>query len=530
MKNKIKGYAVLTTAALASLVLTGCNEAKKIDKLLADGDCSEALDFYEEKTLSDKEEEKLSGKLKERLEETLKNYAAGEVKYKTAQKLVETIVKMDLDAISDETADAVARLATINASKNAFDSAEASAEQGNKLSAYKLYSQVISEDCNYEKAQSEMVKIKQEYVEELSKKADEYIANGGYSNAIYLIKDAFDESGIPELQPELTRVLNAYKQHVFEQADTFMAAEDFYNARNAVNHVINYDYWTEADKTDFQAKLDAVDEAEEICKFNQAKENYKKYINSYFENKNYESAYQLIDELQKNYPERYEADEEFKLYVQGLDDTFYTYIVELAAKYREQSLYAGLKEIYAEAKAVRPMESFDKYFENLLSACPVYLTEAEFVEYSNVTELAVDKDIVKGSDETEYLPCKSRFVMNAAAADSWTSEKVASVTYDLKGEYTSLKGVAGTVDATLENTADPETGAETVTSEEAGKLEFFGNDDTLLLSVDINGTDSAKEISLDVTGVQKLTIKFTVTNGDMGVLMREFVLGKEQIS
>lgn len=530
MKNKIKGYAVLTTAALASLALTGCNEAKKIDKYLADGDYSEALDCYEDSNLSEKEEDKLKEKLIERLKSVLDGYAAGEVKYKQAQKLVDTVVKMDMDAISDETADAVARLATLNASKTAYDEAGELYGNGSKLAAYKLYAKVVDEDCNYEKAQSNMKEIETEYVAELSQKAEEEVEKGNYVSACTMIQNAIAESGIKALENELGKILDLSRQKVFEKADRFVENDDFYNATNAINHVIDYSCWRDEDIEAFTKKLAEVSEAEAAYNYKDAKTNTIGYIDSCREHLNYESAYAALNDFLDTYKELADADTEFQTYVNGLDDEFLAYMNELADKYKAEGLDAGVAEVYDQILALRPIERFETAFSAVVKEVKPYLTRCEIIEQTNVRIMAVDKDPITLSDDTMALPCKSRFLMESVAADSWTSEQTSSITFKLTGDYTTLQGYVNTVQASIVKTEDPETGEVTYFSDETGVLEFFGDDGTLLGSVELNGTDKDKRVAVDISGVKQLTIKYTTTSGDMGAFLEEFILTKDLIA
>lgn len=530
MKNKIKGYAVLTTAALASLLLTGCNEAKKIDKYLADGDFTEALDFYDGKHLSAKEEGLLKEKLLKRLSDTLDAYAKGEVKYKTAQKLVDTILKMDIDAISDESAAAVTSLATLYTSKTSFAEAKEKYESGAKLAAYKLYAQVIEADCDYETARSKMSAIENEYVADLSSQAEELVKSGNYLSACKLIRDAFDESGMKSLEEELTKVLDLSRQNVFDKADRFIENNDFYNATNAVNHVLNYECWRQDDIDAFTKKLTSITEAETAYRYKEAKANIIVNIDYYRTNKDYKNAYAVLNEFVSTFNTISDSDAEFQTYVKGLDDEYYAFVKETADKYKAEGLNAGLEELRDSMLSGSVTGRFESEFSDVIKEREPFLTSCKIVDQKNVNILTVDKDPVILSDETMALPCKSRFLMQASAEDSWSSAETATITFMLKKDYTTLEGSVDTTDAAIVKTTDAETGEEVVSSDETGKLEFFGDDGSLLLSVDLNGADKDKKIAVDITGVESLTIQFSVSSGAMGAFLKEFVLTKDLIS
>jgi len=571
-KKRIANYALLSTAA-ATMLLTGCGEAKKIDKYLEEGDYSEAVDFYERNSLSDSEKAKLQEKLKTRLDAALSGYLAGETKEKTVEKLLKAVTEMDIEAISDYTVEATSNFDKYKASKTAYENAKLNEEMGNDEAAYKQYSSVIEEDCNYEKAVKKADALKASIKEAVIKRVDELKAEDRYSAAAQTLKNVYESTGIEEFNNMRNELISSYLKTVEEKVDAYLAEGKYSYAKSVVYDAQSAFTWTDEENEKLTALLTKISDAKEYAEFIEYKESQYKYIENYFEsytgdyvNYAYSYSFDKYDRLIERYQEKQNVDD-IKADLFELENQYVAFIADKCSKYTSQGAYLRPVSIVTEAKGTRDLQAFADMLEQYEKAHGTYLAEQTYDNKSYYTEYSNSQDkVVTATDGTELYADKSSFLLTAAPEASWSSAKNAHVEFTLDDSYKKLTGnyitVDGAIAATEEDTTEtgtetPETGAETETAEAGTEGEttegategttedttedttetkekkatlkisaLINDEEVVLLEEEVVGTQEAKKLDLDITNATKIIIDFSGANEEFGLYFASWTLSK----
>ncbi len=573
MKKK-SGIAALSVATAATLLFTGCGEAKKIEKLFNDGDFDEAVELFENGNISEAEREKITKNLRERMEKVIKDFAAGEISYKSARKTVSAIIEMDITTISDDAVNALSKVDELNESKEAFKTAKDYDKNDKYADAYAYYKKVIKEDGNYEEAKTRISKMVELLYSNAKVETDKYIENGSYAKAVMYcetLSKSVPEDKIVKLFED-TRA--AYLEEVNKKAADFMAKEDYDNAMSCYYEVDYLNFWTEDQKTVIEEKKTEIKNAKEYARYANYRDQYIARAEEYLASENYSNAYYYLG-MAKSFNEEFANNDEVYLAAEKkLDDAYSNVVNGQLQPYLDAKSYMGALEVLDKAFETREVPALKEKYEEIEKLCPIYLGSLSDINIkSYASQGNIKNDPYESPLGNKYPSSSSCFELKASAGDSWSGSTSGSVTFTLNGEYKKLRGVLDILNADVtapgDNTGDPDQVAslsvaaggedtlassadntsdsgegtdqptepdipwaetkdqEGYTSDESGVFYVYGDDEeTVIFAKKMNGATIASTAEIDVTGLNTVTVKYSSESGDSSALLVDWVLEK----
>ncbi|MCD7732388.1 MAG: hypothetical protein LUH56_02990 [Oscillospiraceae bacterium] len=202
---KIRNLKIKKTVAVFMCIMlftlsTGCSELEglNIDTSTFFSDpvtqVIEAVNLSEYSTANEIYNEKISGNLElekevesqlsEIISEAIDSYNNGEITYDDVAIILETI---ECAGIYNYTSllNSYTELENLQESKNYYEEAVLLEGDGEYLEAHNVYSQVSSDDTNYESAQTKSEEVLETLLEKLIAEANEAVADSNYEYALY---------------------------------------------------------------------------------------------------------------------------------------------------------------------------------------------------------------------------------------------------------------------------------------------------------------------------------------------------------
>ncbi len=457
--KKSTSIAVLSATA-ASLLFTGCGEAKKIEKFLDDGEYKSAVEFYENATLNDKESEKIAANLRARMEKVLKDFAAGDANYKTAKNTVSAVIEMDIDSLSDEAVEALSKIDELNKSKENFKAAVQAEKDSDDLKAYSLYSKVIKDDGNYEQAAAKAGELLRKLLADYGKKADEYIAAGSYQSAMNQCRQLVEAAKTKETEDFYNDTKKKISTKIFKEIDELVEKHEYYSAKSAVGNALWLDFWTEDELNALTKKSAEITEAEQFYTYTQARDKYFGYAEEYVEKRDFKQAYYYVDLLSDTYGEFTEKDEDFGKLVAGIDEKLEKTVEDLIEPYMTAESYFGALEILEEAESVHELDSTKSKIESIKKISPIYLGSLEGIDISSsANRVDYTSEPYESPLGNRYLPSGASFELEGSSGSGYSSGTTGSIKFMLNGEYKRLTGVLDTLNADVTGPGEGDTQA-----------------------------------------------------------------------
>ena len=580
MKRK-SGIAALSVATAAALLATGCGEAKKIEKFFNEGEYDEAVELFENGNISDAEREKIAKNLRERLDNVIKEFGAGEISYKSARKTVSAIIEMDITSISDEAVEALSKVDELNASKEAFKTAKEYDKNDKYADAYVYYKKVIKEDGNYEEASTRISKMIELLYSNTKVEVDKYIANGSYAKAVLFCES--QAKAVPEgkLEKLFEDTRAAYLEDVNKRAAEFLSKEDYDNAMSCYYEIDYLGFWSDDQRTVIDEKKAEIKEAKDYAKYANYRDQYIEKAEGFLAEENFYNAYYYLN-LAKNYNEEFASKDEVYLAAEKKADDAYEAVVKGQLQpYLDAKSYLGATEVLTKAFETREVPALKTLYDDIQKSSPVYLGSLSDINIKSYASKGnIKNDPYESPLGNVYPSSSSCFELKASAGDNWSSGTSGSITFNLNGEYKTVRGVLDILGANVtapgeaegdpdqvaslstatggeepaapsaetgsgsgEDAGDPGTEptgepaqniewAETTdkegyTSDESGAFYVYGEDgETVLFAKKMNGATIASTVEVDVTGLSSITVQYTSEAGDSSALLFDWVLEK----
>lgn len=209
--------------------------------------------------------------IKQRADEIVERYNSGELEYDTAKEKINNLqAETDNYDINEYMDDIYRKIDELKTSKEKYQEAEKAYDGENYPYAAKLYGGVSKEDENYDDAVKKLDDSKKKCLDIADKKADKYIEDGKYQEAITVyknVKSTYDDDSVDE---KIKGVENAYREYVEKEANRFEASTEWSKAIDLYKKTQNYfgdKSYEEKIKSDEISWADqAVDESEDYLK------------------------------------------------------------------------------------------------------------------------------------------------------------------------------------------------------------------------------------------------------------------------
>lgn len=226
--KKLIAIAAVGLAAVLCLIValvTLNSPAHKFKTALTEYDWETAAALYEENKDDVAFAEKAHASVSEFADREASSYYDGK---SDAASVKETLVQ--LDAFSSDPAE-IARMrqkiTKVEASKEAYQSAQDLDAQGKYIEAIDTYRKVIEDDTeNFTKAQGAIEKAKDAYSQDILQQVDALLSDGDALSAYELIGDISEDYGNEKLLSEKTAILDSAIQQACSKAEESIASHD----------------------------------------------------------------------------------------------------------------------------------------------------------------------------------------------------------------------------------------------------------------------------------------------------------------
>ena len=185
LNKKIVGILIAAALVLIVAIITfvmSNNGLSKAKKYYENGNISE-FQTLKPKLKSDEIKE-FSKYLETEAEKIKQDYISKTISFEDAVAKLETLIEYsDVNHITNYN-EILTEIETLNASSEAYRSAQEAYEQGNYIQAYSNYAKVIKEDDSYEDAQNKMKEMQTHIIDEYINNAEQYANDENYSKAL----------------------------------------------------------------------------------------------------------------------------------------------------------------------------------------------------------------------------------------------------------------------------------------------------------------------------------------------------------
>lgn len=375
-KTNIGTISCVTVAAMTCVGLTGCRtQAEDVMEPLKDGKYEEAVEVYDDADWSDKEKDKFKKQIREYLSQLVTDYAAGIITYEQAIDTISTISNMQIHKMDEDVATASGEIATMYASKTAYDNGLKQMDNGNYDIAIEYFKKVIETDCNYETAKSKISE----------------------SEVLYYSK---------------------IKTQMLEEAETFVEAGDYISALNKIDNFMN----TNGKDTDIERTYDEyVDAYISVI---------TKQVDDLIANKDYIGAFEVVRIAQEEI-----TLEELVDLKTTIEDEYILMITEKVETLIGSKEYLQAIDILNNAQEIVTSEKFTELMATIEAEKPVYLSDLKY-QSSNQFELINDGENVIDTLGNIYTPNSNLYEMTNSH-DGW-SEYKGNVDYYLGYSYNKM--------------------------------------------------------------------------------------------
>lgn len=411
---------------------------------------------------------------------------------------------------------------TRDEAKEIFEEGAAYFDNGKYERAMEWLGQVPSDSRQYKKAQSLLAEAKSTYQQKIIDRVDSYIAKNEFEPAFELIDEAQEQ--LPEdtgLQTAYDNVYSAWKDSVFVLADNYAADGQY---EEAVKHLQDakegyaddmelqaayekaYSVWKAfvleqaagkqqeevltylgniimdyPDDTDLQAAFNSTQAAYQGA----VRGNALQEADNYAASGDYAQAITVIKKaLEKNVQDR-----ELAAKLDVYEEIYKNEILGQMSTIYGTNGYEGIMSLLAEAIKILPDdEDLLREYKLWESRKPILLTEIE--EYSKD---GVDCNGSSGNNTDNYGTSYLSYIVDSSG---YIGSKH-YIEYYLGGEYSIFKASVYVTEHSQGYSTD-----------EAAIL-IYGDDELLFSYSDISSKDKPKEISVDISGVEFLKIKFS---------------------
>lgn len=264
-KNK-KNLIIICAIALAAVILVvvifillTSNHSNPSDDIVAainDGNYSSAREIYRDKGDEIEDYTAIREAEQKQIDAVIEKLNSGEYDSEKAQKELDKIAKLPKvkDSALEEARNLVYKL---ESSEKSFNRAEEYLKDGDYYDAIYNYDNVIEEDANYKKAQEGKSKaidgLRNNAIEEAKSRVESY----GYSSALSYLQNQYDSSDYLKDDKKILEQINTYADEAVKKADTDCAEGNYNDAIESLTYCT--ESLSDGDaKTKIQQKIDDI--------------------------------------------------------------------------------------------------------------------------------------------------------------------------------------------------------------------------------------------------------------------------------
>lgn len=474
--NNFKRKAI-AVAVVSTLLMTGCTgkETKNFQEYLKRGDYIKAANYYSKNKTSIDIDDLTKTVIKE-AESIFEEFEGGKITLSAASANLNALLSIAPEEAVENLNEKLKTLSLVEESQKEYELAEECYVSENYNDAITHYLKVIEQDPLYTNAQEKLQKSRNAYENSILDKAQGYVDNGYYADAINLMKESIDKfSDANKAKSKLSEYENVYKESLLKSANEYADAGDYCGASN---YLLSYvDIFS--DKSDIQKKIDEYNEAYINSKLDELLEE----TNSYIDQGDYYDAIISLNEVLSEYPN---SGKLLDLQV-DLETQFIKKQTDLIDKYISEENYTDAYSVCKNAMELLPdSDELKKRMEIIEPLKPVLLSDvkvSESAEFNQLTDHATTYEDVVGN---LYNP-GNLFKLHLYH-DGWGGNADGYAKVYLNAQYITMSGTI-----VLDNSSD--TGACIVN---------IIADDQVLYSGTFDRTTPPQKVSVDVTGKQWL--------------------------
>ena len=503
MKNIYKETATAIIAATAvAATFTSCgNSEKQILKFIETGDYDSAVDAYNSNDLNDKQYLSLIDGLSEKIENTISDYANNTTDYNYVTELISAVYKMRISDMDQILVDSSAKLATLKASKDAFEKGNNAMSNSDYLTAYQCFQNVCQDDINYNDAVSNSNSALLNYKKSVLETAEAYEKENNFDDAIsYLERNRStidSEEFAAEIDNKITDIEVKKSEFELEKINTHT---DELVENGSYDEAIEY---LNSEKNNTDSEIVSLEVSKKISAVR--KTAVVKTASKLKKDGNYEEALETI----KEYTDEYSAeDNEISELQSEISDEYVALITEKVTALCNDGNYIKALNMLENAQQIVNADEFHSMADKINEIKPTYLYDLKIAESSRY-EVIDSGDKLKDTLGNEYDV--GNLFQISTSCDGWNIEN-GSASYYLGYKYSRIHGTAAVND---------------ISDSTYGKLTFYG-DDSVLYSVDLNRTTATVPIDIDISNVNWLKIELTYDhdNGTLYTILSDFIVEK----
>ena len=188
-------------------------------------------DFDEALLLAEDAGDTLQDRLSERLDVLLAGFMDESVEYSVAIMELDAIEQMGFTGLTAKINRTRDKVNTINASRIAFNTAQAMFDRGDYIGAMDQYRLVVLDDPNFDAAEEGLSRAIAAYRGQVAAEVDSYISDGDYVDAIRVLNNALRiVEDDPELTQSLIDVTQRYVSAAVTEANALASRGEYHDA------------------------------------------------------------------------------------------------------------------------------------------------------------------------------------------------------------------------------------------------------------------------------------------------------------
>lgn len=493
--------AIIAATAVAATFTSCGNSEKQILKYIEKGEYDSAVDAYNSNNLNDKQYPSLIDGLSEKIENSITDYANNTTDYNTVMELISAVYKMRISDMDQVLVNCSAKLATLKASKDAFENGNSAMANNDYLTAYQCFKSVYQDDINYNDAVSSSNTALINYKNSVMENAAAYEKENMYDDAIAYLENSRSTidseefiSAVDDKITDLEVKKSEYElQQINSHADELVESGSYDEAIDYLN----------SEKNNTNSEIVSLEVSKKISAVR--KTAVVKTASKLKKDGNYEEALGTIKEYTDEYGSE---DSEVSQLQSEISNEYVALITEKVTALCNEENYIKALTMLENAQQVVNADEFHAMSDKINEIKPTYLYDLKISESSRY-EVIDSGDKLKDTLGNEYDV--GNLFQISTTCDGWNIDN-GSASYYLGYKYSRIHGIAAVND---------------ISDNTYGKLTFYG-DDSVLYSVDLNRTTAAVPIDLDISNVNWLKIELTYEhdNGTLYTILSDFVVEK----
>jgi len=364
-KNKKGILSKIITVFIILLILAGVGTGgffafkwytspeQRIYRALDVGDYDAAEDAYNE--YYGDNTDKMVTKVAENIDKIKEEYNTDKKDYETAIADLDALSTFDQDGIEK----AKEYINNLSKSKKAYAQAEKHYENEDYASAMIEYGKVTEDDINYANAVTKLSSSKENYIKSVIEQADTYIAEENYTDAIKTVNEALvilpeEKKFLSKLEEAQNKNVVKQKAEILEEAQGYADKGDYVAALTTIQNALA----VYPDDKQLKEKLDEYKEAKADAEKAEALEKAQDYA----DDEDYDTAISVMEDIIKTYPGDEALEEKLDEYREAKTNAEKEAVLSDAENKAKKKDYLGAYSIIKEALG----NGNDKDLENAL--------------------------------------------------------------------------------------------------------------------------------------------------------------------